>query len=90
MKTALVTINSEEAKEILEIVKEKKGLVRISSIIPKSDSPLLTRNTLDIEECEKNFTNWWNKISKKYNLKSTPNGKWQIDFKTNTIYLIEL
>lgn len=90
MKTALVIIDSEETREILEIFKVKKGLELISTLIPKSDSALLERNTLDIKECEKNFNEWWNKIRKKYNLKSTSGGKWQIDFKTNTIYLIEL
>lgn len=90
MKTPLVTIDQEETKEIQEIFKTKKDLEFLSSLIPKSDSPLLARNLSEIKKCESEFNGWWEKISRKYKLKVVAAGRWQIDFKTNTIYLIEI
>lgn len=89
MKIALTTIDSEETREIINIYKLMNNLKLLSSIIPKSDSILLARNVSDMEECERNFNNWWLKISQKYELNTVPDGKWIIDFKTNIIYLIK-
>ncbi len=89
MKTALKTIDSEETNEIIRIYKLKKNLSLLSSIIPKTDTTLLEKNRFDIEECERKFNDWWLKIGQKYELIADPDGRWQIDFKTNIIYLVK-
>ena len=61
----------------------------VSLIIPKTDTTLLEKNRFDIEECERKFNDWWLKIGQKYELIADPDGRWQIDFKTNIIYLVK-
>ena len=42
----------------------------------------------DIGKTKSNLQKWWNEMSIKYEWKSSPCGKWEIDFSSNDIYLI--
>lgn len=90
MKTAIATINTDETNDIRYICRKKKELERLSSLIQSSDEALLARYASDLQKCENEYNVWWLNISQKYRLKEMPGCKWQIDFQTNIVYLLEI
>lgn len=59
--------------------------------LPKEDRDYLYEKVLnDIGKTKIKLQNWWNLMAEIYQWKSSPDGRWEIDFKTNDIYLISV
>ena len=78
-----------EKDEILRLFERKNGLKELFPIINESNPSLYNRVVEDMGKTSAEFQKWWDETSAKYGWESAENGKWEIDFNTCTIYLVE-
>ena len=87
MKTKVGEVSEEEKKEILTLFERKNGLAELAKIV-KDDDVLYEKLVTDMGATSTKFQAWWDTMSKKYQWKLKEGGNWEIDFETNTIYLV--
>ncbi|OSB15023.1 CXXX repeat peptide modification system protein [Clostridium botulinum] len=84
-----------EKNEILSIFERENALKELKMTLEQNSLEFLIEDALahkvrsDLENMEKTFQCWWQDKGEKYQWESIENGKWEINFKTNEIYLKE-
>lgn len=77
-----------EKQEIQTLFERRNGLNELAKIISLDNQELYDRFVKDLGETSTRFQQWWNDMSVKYSWENNEDGNWEIDFKTNEIYLI--
>ena len=90
MKTKIGQVTIEERDEIQSLFERKNGLIELSQILEPSNEALYQKLVTDMGVTSTKFHDWWKRMSEKYNWKKSDNGKWEIDFDTCEIYLVEV
>ena len=88
MKKRVGEVSEEEKKEILTLFERKNGLAELAKIV-KNDDALYEKLVTDMGATSTKFQAWWDKMSQKYQWETKEGGNWEIDFDTNSIYLVE-
>ena len=87
MKKRIGEVSEEEKKEILTLFERKNGLAELAKIV-KNDDALYEKLVTDMGATSTKFQAWWDKMSQKYQWEMKESGNWEIDFETNSIYLV--
>ena len=87
MKKKIGEVTEEEKKEIVTLFERKNGLAELAKIV-KNDDALYEKLVADMGATSTKFQAWWNRMSRKYQWEATDDGNWEIDFESNSIYLI--
>jgi len=87
MKQKVGQVSPEEKNEILALFERRNGLNELAKIV-KNDDAMYERLVTDMGTTTTKFQNWWDRMADKYQWKWSENGKWEIDFNTNEIYLV--
>ncbi len=88
-------VSSEEKDEIQRLYNKKSGLIELSRILfaetqeELENSPIYEKLTVDLGKTNEDFNNWWKKVSQKYSWESIPGYRWEIDFNSCEIFLIQ-
>ena len=82
-------VTPEEKNEIQTLFERRNGLNELSKILTADNSELYEKLVKDMGETGTKFQSWWDRMSKKYQWESSPNGNWEINFETCEIYLVE-
>lgn len=77
-----------EKQEIQTLFERRNGLNELAKIISLDNQELYDRFVKDLGETSTRFQQWWNDMSVKYSWENNEAGNWEIDFKTNEIYLV--
>lgn len=85
-KVGIVT--QEERDEIQTLFKRHSGLSDLAKIISTDNRDLYEKVVNDLGETNTLFQNWWNTKGEKYNWESVEKGRWQINFETCEIFLV--
>jgi CXXX repeat modification system protein len=93
-KEKVGSVTTEEKNEILEIFKRKKALEELmASFADKQMSELpgtlYEKIIRDFGDTLHNMEKWWKTMSQKYAWKSSKTGRWEIDFESNDIFLVD-
>ena len=88
MKKLIGQVTPEEKNEIQTLFERRNGLNELAKILTADNSDLYEKLVKDIGETSSKFQNWWDRMAKKYNWESAPNGNWEINFDTCEIYLV--
>lgn len=81
-------VTPEEGKEIQALFERRNGLSELAKILTVDNTKLYDKLVKDMGEVSTKFQAWWDKMAKKYNWESSPNGNWEINFQTNEITLV--
>ena len=84
-KVGIVTEN--EKKEIQSLFDRRSALQELIKTCNGNDE-LYEKILKDLSKTQKMFSEWWSKTASIYNWKSYDRGSWEIDFRTNEIYLV--
>ena len=87
MKTHVGQVSQEERNEIQTLFERKNGLMELAKVVGDSDV-LYEKLVKDMGITSSRFEQWWSRMGEKYRWQSAENGKWEIDFNTCDIYLI--
>ena len=89
MKEKVGQVTPEEKNEIQQLFERKNGLNELAKILTPDNDALYQKLVKDMGETGTKFQNWWDRMSQKYNWKSTSDGHWEINFETCEIFLSE-
>lgn len=89
MKKIVGQVTSEERNEIQTLFERRNGLNELAKILTADNAELYEKLVKDMGETNIKFQNWWDTMAKKYNWESCENGKWEINFDTCEIYLVD-
>ncbi len=81
-------VTPEEGKEIQALFERRNGLSELAKILTADNQELYDKLVKDMGEVSTKFQSWWDRMAKKYNWESSPNGSWEINFQTNDITLV--
>ena len=88
MKTKVGQVSEEERNEIQTLYERKNGLSELAKTMGDNDV-LYEKLVRDMGITSSRFEQWWSRMGEKYQWQSAVNGKWEIDFNTCEIFLIE-
>lgn len=89
MKTKVGQVSTEEKDEIQALFERRNGLNELAKILTAEDDALYQKLVKDMGETGTKFQNWWDRMSEKYHWKSSEKGRWEIDFNSCDIFLID-
>ena len=89
MKKYVGQVTLEEKNEIKHIFERRNGLNELAKILDVENTALYEKVVKDMGENSVNFQNWWDRMSLKYQWESAEGGRWEIDFETGNIYLVD-
>lgn len=89
MKKHVGQVTLEEKNEIKHIFERRNGLNELAKILDVENTALYEKVVKDMGENSVNFQNWWDRMSLKYQWESAEGGRWEIDFETGNIYLVD-
>lgn len=89
MKKHVGQVTLEEKNEIKHIFERRNGLNELAKILDVENTALYEKVVKDMGENSVNFQNWWDRMSLKYQWESVEGGRWEIDFETGNIYLVD-
>lgn len=87
MKKTVGKVTEEEKNEILHLYERRNGLAELAKVLEAKDDVMYEKLVKDMGETSIRFQNWWSRMAEKYRWESTENGKWEIDFGTDEIFL---
>ena len=89
MKKHVGQVTLEEKNEIKHIFERRNGLNELAKILDVENTALYEKVVKDMGENSVYFQNWWDRMSLKYQWESVEGGRWEIDFETGNIYLVD-
>ena len=82
-------VSKEERDEIKSLHMRRSALLDLSQILTAENSELHKKLIEDLAEINANFHEWWVSKVKEHNWERSEKGRWQIDFNTCEIFLIQ-
>ncbi len=82
-------VTEAEKNEIQALFERRNGLNELAKILNTNDVELYEKLVKDLGETGTKFQSWWDRMAKKYQWESSPNGHWSIDFNTCEITLVK-
>lgn len=82
-------VSIEERDKIKNIYMRRSALMDLSKILTADNSELYEKLVLDLGETNVKFQEWWSSKAKEHDWEGAENGRWQIDFNTCEIFLVE-
>ena len=89
MKKLVGQVTLEEKNEIQTLFERRNGLNELAKILTPDNAELYNRLVRDMGETGTEFQNWWDTMAQKYQWEKTENGRWQINFESCEVYLID-
>lgn len=81
-------VTEEEKREIKTLFERRNGLKELTKILDHTNEELYEKLIRDINSTQEKYKKWWNRMGQKYLWEGMDDGKWEINFETNNIYLI--
>lgn len=88
MKKLVGQVTPEERNEIQALFERRNGLNELAKIITADNVELYEKMVKDLGETSSKFQNWWDRMGQKYKWESIENGRWEINFDTCEIFLV--
>lgn len=88
MKITVGKVSPEERDEIQKLFERKNGLAELAKIVNADNKALYEKLVTDMGETSMKFQKWWDNMSLKYQWKKIDNGKWEINFDTCEVSLV--
>lgn len=88
MKKLVGQVTPEERNEIQALFERRNGLNELAKILTADNVELYEKMVKDLGETSSKFQNWWDRMGQKYKWESIENGRWEINFDTCEIFLV--
>lgn len=88
MKKLVGQVTPEERNEIQALFERRNGLNELAKILTADNVELYEKMVKDLGETSSKFQNWWDRMGQKYKWESIGNGRWEINFDTCEIFLV--
>lgn len=88
MKKLVGQVTPEERNEIQALFERRNGLNELAKILTADNVELYEKMVKDLGETSSKFQNWWDRMGQKYKWESIENGRWEINFDTCEISLV--
>lgn len=88
MKKLVGQVTPEERNEIQTLFERRNGLNELAKILTAENVELYEKMVKDLGETSSKFQNWWDRMGQKYKWESIENGRWEINFDTCEIFLV--
>lgn len=88
MKKLVGQVTPEERNEIQTLFERRNGLNELAKILTADNVELYEKMVKDLGETSSKFQNWWDRMGQKYKWESIANGRWEINFDTCEIFLV--
>lgn len=89
MKKLVGQVTVEEKNEIQTLFERRNGLNELAKILTADNDALYQKLIKDMGDTGSKFQGWWDRMAQKYQWEKTENGRWQINFETCEVYLID-
>ena len=89
MKKLVGQVTVEEKNEIQTLFERRNGLNELAKILTADNDALYQKLIKDMGDTGSKFQGWWDRMAQKNQWEKTENGRWQINFETGEIYLID-
>ena len=80
-------VSEAEKNEIQALFERRNGLNELAKILNVNDVELYEKLVKDLGENGVKFQSWWDRMARKYQWESSPNGRWSINFDTCEIMM---
>ena len=87
-KILVGTVTEVEKKEIQTLFERKNGLAELVKIVSPENDALYEKLVTDMGATSTRFQGWWDRMAAKYNWQNRPDGRWEINFDTNEVFLV--
>lgn len=81
-------VTEEERDAIQALFERKNGLSELAKIISPENEALYEKLIKDLSQTNKQFEEWWQDMSRKYEWEYNQDSHWEIDFESRNVYLI--
>ena len=88
MKKIVGHVTENEKKEIKTLFERRNGLKELAKILDASNKELYEKLVKDMSSTQEKYEAWWKRMGEKYMWEGLVDGKWEVNFETNDIYLI--
>ena len=88
MKKIVGKVAEDEKNSIRTLYNHKNSLEELILVL-KDDDEVYKKVLSDLNDTKQKYQEWWDTMSQKYQWEKTKNGRWQINFDTCEIYLID-
>ncbi len=88
MKKKVGKVTFDEMQEIQALFERRNGLNELAKILPQGNDELYNRLVKDLGEVSVKFQQWWDTMSEKYQWEASDGGRWEVDFSTCEIFLV--
>lgn len=88
-KKSIGHVTEQEKNAIQKLHERRNGLNELAKILSADNVELYERLVQDLGETSTKFQQWWDDMSAKYQWESVEDGNWEINFKTNEIFLVK-
>ncbi len=88
MKKLVGQVTPAERNEIQALFERRNGLNELAKILTADNVELYEKMVKDLGETSSKFQNWWDRMGQKYKWESIENGRWEINFDTCEIFLV--
>lgn len=88
MRKLVGQVTPEERNEIQALFERRNGLNELAKILTADNVELYEKMVKDLGETSSKFQNWWDRMGQKYKWESIENGRWEINFDTCEIFLV--
>lgn len=89
MKKLIGKVEAKERDEIRQLFERRNGLNELAKIVTAENDELYQKLVSDMGTTCTNFQDWWDKMSQKYQWQRKENGRWEINFDTCEIFLVD-
>lgn len=88
MKKKVGSVSEDEKLEIKALFERRNGLKELAKILDADNHELYEKLIRDMRCTQDKYDAWWKRMGEKYSWEGLVNGRWEINFETNDIYLI--
>ena len=81
------SVTEEEKNEIKTLFERKNGLAELMKSISPDNEVLYEKLVTDMGATATRFQAWWDRMAAKYQWENRPDGRWEINFDTNEVFL---
>lgn len=88
VKKIVGQVTEEEKLEIKTLFERRNSLKELAKILDSNNGDLYEKLIHDMSATQERYKSWWDRMGAKYKWERIIDGKWEVNFETNEIYLI--
>ncbi len=82
-------VASEERDIIRYLYEHKNGLLELAKVLTADNAEIYEKVVQDLGQTNIKYQQWWDSMADKYGWEKIDDGRWEIDFESCEVFLVE-